>query len=126
MAIIGMFDHIDERLQADKEFQVKSDYFTCDLMIADDSERLLLRFNNGDLIETLQNPMPIEEFDFSITASESAWKEFFRPFPSPGFHEVFAAVWLGNMMIEGNMKKFMQHYTAIARLLKVIRTSINN
>lgn len=60
-------------------------------------------------VALLRDLRPLQAWDFSIKGSTDAWHEFWKPVPKPGYHDVFALMRHGHMVIEGNMKVLLTH-----------------
>lgn len=50
-----------------------------------------------------------EEADFVISAPNTAWAEFAKPTPAPGYHDVVALIESGHAQIEGDALPFFRH-----------------
>lgn len=120
---------LDERLlgelqgamRTDPELAVKGRFFTCDLLLGSGDRRFLLRFWEGDLSEIVPDPPPVVPWRVAIKAPGETWDKFLQSPPPPEFHDVWAAVWLGHMTLEGDTKVLMQHHYAVWRTLKLLR-----
>lgn len=120
---------LDERLlgdlrdaaRTDPELAVVGKFFTCDLLLGSGERRFLLRFREGELAEILPDPPPVVPWRAAIKAPEETWEKFLQDPPPPMFHDVWAAVWMGHMTLEGDTKVLMQNHLAVWRTLKLLR-----
>ena len=116
---------LQQALPSDPEFCVKGRFFTCDFLLASGEHRFILHFRDGELKHVLDNPHPTTAWHFAIKASEEVWGKFLEKEPPAPFHDVWAAAWLGHMVLEGDMKVFMQNYYAVWRTLGLVRELAN-
>jgi len=54
-------------------------------------------------------PVLMRSWCFSYCASPTAWAEFWRPVPGPGWHDLFALTKSGEATLEGDLFPFMSH-----------------
>lgn len=112
---------LQERMLDDPELLVKGTFFSCKILMTSSNASFLLTFENGELTEINNSPTVVDEWDFAIKAAEESWEKFLQPSPPPMFHDVWAAVWMGHMELEGNIKVFMQNHYALWRTLRLLR-----
>lgn len=112
---------LQDAIRADPELTVKGKFFTCDLLLGSGERRFLLRFREGELAEIVPDPLPVNPWRIAIKAPEETWEKFLQQPPPPEFHDIWAATWLGHMMLEGDTKVLMQHHFALWRTLKLLR-----
>jgi hypothetical protein len=114
-----------ERLQGavadDPEMRVVGKFLRCDVLLTSGPNRFLLRFDRGRLEEIVESPHPALAWNFAVKAEPATWERFLQDPPPPEFHDVWAAAWLGHLVIEGDMKVFMQNHFAFWRVLKLLR-----
>ena len=54
-------------------------------------------------------PVLMWSWCFSYRASVTAWTEFWKPAPRPGWHDLLALTKSGEAVLEGNLLPFMTH-----------------
>lgn len=116
-----LLEGLREAMASDRELAVVGRFFTCDLLLGSGDRRFLLRFREGGLFEIVPDPLPVVPWQVAIKAPEETWEKFLRNPPPPMFHDVWAAVWLGHMTLEGDTKVLMQNHLAVWRTLKLLR-----
>lgn len=120
-----LLEELQQVLRSDPELAVEGKFFTCSLLLATSEHRFLLRFRDGELVDLIPNPMPVDAWQFAIKAPDHTWERFLQDPPPPEFHDIWAATWLGHMMIEGDVKVLMQNHRALWRTLKLLREIAN-
>jgi hypothetical protein len=116
-----LLEGLREAMASDAELAVVGRFFTCDLLLGSGDRRFLLRFREGGLFEIVPDPLPVVPWQVAIKAPEETWEKFLQNPPPPMFHDVWAAVWLGHMTLEGDTKVLMQNHLAVWRTLKLLR-----
>ena len=81
----------------------------------------LVKVAGGRIVKVTEGPHLMEPWEFSIRASENAWRSFWKPTPKPGFHDIFAMTKSGEAIIEGNIKPFMQNLRYVKEVLEALR-----
>jgi hypothetical protein len=120
-----LLEGLREAMASDRELAVVGRFFTCDLLLGSGDRRFLLRFREGGLFEIVPDPLPVVPWQVAIKAPEETWEKFLQNPPPPMFHDVWAAVWLGHMTLEGDTKVFMQNHLAVWRTLKLLRETVS-
>jgi hypothetical protein len=116
---------LQEAMKSDPELSVVGRFFTCDLLLGSGDRRFLLHFQDGNLAEIVPDPLPVIPWQVEIKAPEETWDKFLQNPPPPMFHDVWAAVWLGHMTLEGDTKVLMQNHLAVWRTLKLLRETVS-
>lgn len=65
---------------------------------------------------TLSKPAFPRDPDFTLSATPDAWAELGKPKPRPGFQTLFAMRRTQNLIVTGNMVKFLQHLMLLEML----------
>lgn len=80
----------------------------------------LVRIRQG--VPTTQADIPLLcPWDFSVRGSAQAWAALWRPYPEPGWHDLFALTKRGEFRIEGNLQPFMANLQYFKDLLSMPR-----
>ena len=111
------------RLNADREMRVIGDWFTLSMSLSCDEERRVLRFERGQLVQTILTPRLDAPCAFGFRASADIWRRFFNDPPEPLYHDVFAMLMrVPGFVLDGDTLVFMQHARALQRAMRVLRT----
>ena len=78
-------------------------------------------FRDGILVRAQEGVGFTQSWDFAIRAPQSAWDALLAAVPAPGKQSLFALMKAGEVVLEGDMRLFMQHVWAIVRLVEVMR-----
>ena len=97
-------------------------FLSVDFLLGIGNDFFHVLIDKGRVIEVVEGPVLMRPYKFSIRASSDAWTEFWKPFPKPGYHDLFAMVKDGNATIEGDLKLFLTHLRYIKEILALPRT----
>jgi len=109
-------------LPDDGEFGLLARFLSCTALLDSGDERFLVRFRDGVVTDVAVDPDATEPWTFALRARPEAWERFLRDPPPPGFHDVWALVSRGEMVVEGDTLVFMQNHYALWRALTVLRS----
>jgi len=80
----------------------------------------LVRIHEG--VPTAQVDIPLLcPWAFSVRGAAHAWAALWRPYPEPGWHDLFALTKRGEFRIEGNLQPFMANLQYFKDLLSMPR-----
>ena len=112
-----------DRVNADPEMAVVGDWFTTAFSLACGDRRCIVRFDKGQLVETIVAPKIDARCAFGFRASEEIWSKFLNPTPEPLYHDFFAMLMrVPGFVMEGDSLAAMQHARALHRAMNVMRT----
>lgn len=117
----ALLERLQQAMPDDPELTVVGKFFDCSFLLGSGDHRFLLRVRDGQVVQLLVDPPIVEPWQFAIKAPDETWDHFLEDPPPFPFNDIWAATWLGHMMLEGDMKAFMQHYRALWRTLKLLR-----
>ncbi len=80
-----------------------------------------IAIEGGRIASLERGPLLMRSWSFAIRGNENAWRQFWRPFPPPHFHDVFALCKAGEFRIEGDLYPFMSNLLYFKRMLAVPR-----
>lgn len=75
----------------------------------------------GRVVDVLTGPFKMRGAAFRIAAAASEWREFLKPAPRPGRHDIFAMSASGAGRIEGDMNVLLNHLAFFKALLATMR-----
>jgi hypothetical protein len=84
-------------------------YLDADLMLEIGAVPCYITVRSGRVASLETGPLQMRSWSFAIRGSENAWRQFWRPFPPPQFHDVFALAKAGEFRIEGDLYPFMSN-----------------
>ncbi len=110
------------RVNADPEMHVIGDWFTTAFSLTCGDARCIVRFERGQLVETIASPRLDVRCAFGFRASEEIWTRFFAKNPEPLFHDFFAMLMrVPGFVLEGDTLAAMQHARALHRAMNIMR-----
>ena len=103
--------------------QVIGRWFTVAMSLGCETERCILRFERGRLVQTVTAPRLDVPCAFGFRASTDIWTRFFSDPPEPLYHDIFAMLMrVPGFVLEGDTLVAMQHARALHRAMRVLRT----
>ncbi|MCM3596094.1 hypothetical protein M4D55_09935 [Metabacillus idriensis] len=113
-------ENFQEVVNADQELNVIGKYCVADLLLQIGSKEYIVQIKQGKLTNFFEKGA-LDGWSFAIRGSLEAWEKFTQPTPPPMFHELFAAVFQGNLQLEGNLKELYANLRYMIRFLDVTR-----
>jgi hypothetical protein len=80
---------------------------TVDILLEIGSTPYYVSIERGRIVRLERGPNIMRSWSFAIRGNEHAWREFWRPFPPPHFHDLFALAKKGEFRIEGDLYPLM-------------------
>ena len=112
---------IRERINSDPEFHIAAKYMSQDILIAADDQQCIFKLRDGELINILLSPSPMDRWSFFIKAPEKSWELFLQPKPPPFYHSLFGATLREDFQFGGDVEAMFAHYWATLRMFAVLR-----
>ncbi len=75
----------------------------------------------GRIVRVEEGPFTMRAWRFAVRAPESAWEEFRRPAPRPGFHDIFAMNRFGHCVVEGDTDALLSNLRFAKDVLACLR-----
>lgn len=75
----------------------------------------------GRIASLERGPFVMRTWRFAVRGSAEAWRQFWKPIPDPGWHDLFALSKRGVLMIEGDLHPLMSNLQYIKDLLALPR-----
>ena len=115
--------HVQSRVNDDEEMRVIGNWFTLSMSLSCETERCILRFERGRLVQAITSPRLDVPCAFGFRASTDIWSRFFSDPPVPLYHDIFAMLMrVPGFVLEGDTLVAMQHARALHRAMRVLRT----
>ena len=96
-------------LDADAALVARGCRLTVDCLLGSQDHPFHVSFAAGRIVDMAPAPVLMRSWCFSYRASPTAWAEFWRPIPRPGWHDLFALTKTGEARLEGDLLPFMSH-----------------
>ena len=94
-----------------------NDSFTLDIS----GRRYTLTVVSGRIESVIEDGGPLAFSTFTLIAKEDVWQALFSPNPEPMNHALFAAIAVGNMQFEGNIRLVFQQMATLSNWISVGR-----
>jgi hypothetical protein len=107
--ILRAFGELPALLNADAALVARGCRLTVDCRLGLHHRPFHVSFVAGRIVEVTPAPVLMRSWCFSYCASPTAWAEFWRPVPRPGWHDLFALTKSGEASLEGDLFPFMSH-----------------
>lgn len=115
------FETLPSLLQADHTLVRNGKLLNVDCLLGPIGGPFLVSIRQGLIIEMSAAPKTMPSWRFSYTASSSAWIEYWRPEPAPGWHDLLALTKNGEAFLTGDLHSFMTHLQYFKDLLALPR-----
>jgi len=116
-----MFEALPRHAAANPNVERLGRSCTAEFALVADGTPWHVRVKNGRIASVEEGPFKMRGTAFRIEASAEAWEEFRKPYPPPGFHDIFAMSATGNARIEGDMGVLLQHLAFFKALIACLR-----
>ncbi len=111
-----MIERLPELVNADAALVRRGRFMREEFLVAVGDEPWRVTVDAGK-VSVLGAPRLLRSWRFALRASAEAWAEHWRPFPRPGFHDLFAMAKRGEAAIEGDLLPLMQNLRYVKDVL---------
>ena len=116
-----MIERLFELVNADEALVRRGRFLTCDFLVEVGDEPYHVSVERGRIASVTRGPALMRPWCFAIRASDDAWREFWRPVPRPGYHDLFALTRFGHARIEGDLHPLMANLRYVKEVLEAPR-----
>ena len=107
--IIAAFAGLPALLDADAALVARGCRLNVACLLGPKDHPFHVSFAAGRIVEMAPAPILMRSWCFSYRASPTAWAEFWKPVPRPGWHDLLALTKSGEAVLEGDLLPFMTH-----------------
>ena len=107
--ILRAFGDLPALLDADAALVARGCRLSVECRLGPQEHPYHVSFVAGRIVDMTPAPVLMRSWCFSYCASPTAWAEFWRPVPRPGWHDLFALTKNGEATLEGDLFPFMSH-----------------
>ena len=107
--IIAAFAGLPALLDADAALVARGCRLNVACLLGPKDHPFHVSFAAGRIVEMAPAPILMRSWCFSYRASPTAWAEFWKPVPRPGWHDLLALAKSGEAVLEGDLLPFMTH-----------------
>ncbi len=119
--LIKTFTTIPDWLEAAPELASRGRFLDCDCRLGLIEKPFFVSIRAGRMVEMTAQPTVMRSWRFSYCATASAWSEYWKPMPRPGWHDLLALTKRGEAVLEGDLHPFMAHLQYFKDLLALPR-----
>lgn len=109
------------KVNADERLVWRGRHVSTAFLLQVDQAEYVIQILAGRITAVKKGPFPIADWVFALRASEAAWREFLKPIPQPGFHDVMAMLKLKHLKMEGDLYPLMSHLLYFKDVLASVR-----
>jgi hypothetical protein len=107
--IITTFAGLPALLGAEAALIARARHLTVECLLGPIDRPFYVSFAAGRIVDMTPAPMLMRPWSFSYRASLTAWREFWKPIPRPGWHDLLALTKSGEAILEGDLLPFITH-----------------
>jgi hypothetical protein len=122
--VIRIFAGLPALLNADAALVGRGRHLTVDCLLGPMDRPFHVAFSAGRIVNMVPAPILMRSWCFSYRASVTAWTEFWKPAPRPGWHDLLALTKNGQAVLEGNLLPFMTHLQYFKDVLALPRLKL--
>jgi len=108
-AVVRLFAEIPALLDQDPALILRGRTLDCECLLGPMDQQFHASICGGRIVELMPAPVLMRSWRFSYRASLTAWAEYWKPVPRPGWHDLFALTKRGEAVLEGDLHPFMTH-----------------
>jgi pimeloyl-ACP methyl ester carboxylesterase len=116
-----MFERLAELVNGNEALVRRGRWLTTTFLLQADDASWLVRVVEGRIERVERGPFLMRAWSFAVRASEEAWRRFWEPMPTPGYHDLFAMTRIGAARVEGDLLPLMTHLRYIQEVLTAPR-----
>ena len=110
-----------EAINLDEACQYNGRKFSGSITLLIGEARYVLHVHQGKIEKLVDDATLLEPSAFTLVAEPEVWERLFAANPEPMYQAFFAAIGMGHMQIEGDMRPMFQQMTTLSEWLRVAR-----
>ena len=107
--IITIFAGLPALLDADAALVARGCRLSVECLLGPKDHPFHVTFAAGRIVDATPGPVLMRSWRFSYRASPTAWAEFWKAAPRPGWHDLLALTKSGEAILEGDLLPFITH-----------------
>ena len=109
------------QLNADPALRRWGRFLTADILLDTGDGTWVVPVREGQIGPVRAGPFAMPAVALALRAEPAAWRQFMRPVPPPGYQDLMGLVRRGELRVEGDVRRFMQHLLWFRRLFEALR-----
>ena len=119
--VFKAFGELPALLDADAALLARGSRLTVDCLLGLQDHPFHVSLVAGRIVDMAAAPVLMRSWCFSYRASPTAWIEFWKPVPRPGWQDLLALTKSGEAVLEGDLFPFMSHLQFFKDMLALPR-----
>lgn len=95
-------------------------FVNVDFMVQCGERETLIRIHEGRIENVRTGPLVMPRWTFRLSASSDAWRMYFAPQPTPGYHDLMAMIKFRTLRLEGDQHIFMSNLLYFKDLIQTL------
>jgi hypothetical protein len=121
--LITSFERLPRLLENEPDLIRRGMFFDSHFLVQIGDVPFNLVVAAGRIVLFERGPFVMPTWRFAVRGTVEAWREFWKPIPSPGWHDLFALSKRGVLTLEGDLHPLMSNLQYVKDLLALPRKS---
>lgn len=117
----AVLERLADLVNVDAALVRRGRYCSLTFLVETGATQWLVTVSEGRILRVERGPFLMRAWSFAIRAPEDVWRQFWRPMPAAGFHDLFAMTKGGHARVEGDLLPLMQHLRYVKDVLAAPR-----
>lgn len=117
----AVLERLADLVNVDVALVRRGRYCSLTFLVETGATQWLVTVSEGRILRVERGPFLMRAWSFAIRAPEDVWRQFWRPMPAAGFHDLFAMTKGGHARVEGDLLPLMQHLRYVRDVLAAPR-----
>jgi hypothetical protein len=119
--LIASFERLPRLLESDADLIRRGAFFDARFLVQIGDVPFDLTVVAGQIVSFKRGPFVMSAWRFAVRGTVEAWREFWRPVPDAGWHDLFALSKRGAVTLEGDLHPLISNLQYIKDLLALPR-----
>jgi hypothetical protein len=116
-----MLERLGEIVNRDEALVRRGRYFSDTFMLEVGATQYLIEVREGRIASVETGPFVMRSWTFAIRATEEVWRQFWRTLPPPGYHDIFALLREGRVVLDGELRPLMANLLYVKAVIAAPR-----
>ncbi len=116
-----MLERLGEIVNGDEALVRRGRYFSDTFMLEVGEVQYLIEVRQGRIENVETGPFVMRSWTFAIRATEDVWRKFWEKLPQPGYHDIFALLRHGRIVLDGELQPLMANLLYVKEVIAAPR-----
>ncbi len=116
-----MLERLGEIVNGDEALVRRGRYFSENFMLEVGETQYLIAVRRGRIESVEAGPFVMRSWTFAIRATEDVWQRFWEKLPQPGYHDIFALLRHGRIVLDGELQPLMANLLYVKEVIAAPR-----